>query len=185
MHGSCDQPGGWGWAPPTGRGIAVGRSDSPVQVELFPEALTPGVLRDRGQAGKLVLEGDPAQGQRPGPGCRPGGAGHRRVPRGSRLPVPRGRRTGSRHPCCGTSRTGPAIPRSGQPRPGEPGQVPAFRFDVAPCALNARAADQPRPAVHTPPSNLVAITILALHASGSPGTLLTRAGRTPRSWRPR
>lgn len=41
-----------------------GGSDSPVQVELFQEALTPGVVRDRGQAGKLVLDGDPVHGQR-------------------------------------------------------------------------------------------------------------------------
>ncbi len=32
---------------------------------LVPEALTPGVLRDRGQARRLVLEGDPVHGQRP------------------------------------------------------------------------------------------------------------------------
>ena len=40
-------------------------STAPVQVELFQEALTPGVLRGRGQAGRLVLEGDPVHGQRP------------------------------------------------------------------------------------------------------------------------
>jgi hypothetical protein len=44
-----------------------------------------------------------------------------------------------------------------------------------PCALNARAAKQPHPAVHTPPSTLIAITILVLHARVSPGALLTRA----------
>ena len=74
------------------------------------------------------------------------------MPRCSRLRLPRGRGTGSRHPHCGTSRTGPAIPRPGPPRPGRTGQVPAFRSGVAPCAHGARAADQPHPAVHTPRS---------------------------------
>ena len=68
MHESCDQPGGWDCVPVYVAGIVVGRV-SPVQVELFQEALTPGVLRDRGQAGKLVLEGDPAHGQRPARGA--------------------------------------------------------------------------------------------------------------------
>lgn len=43
----------------------------------------------------------------------------------------------------------------------EPGQVPAFRFDVAPCALNAVQRISHAP-LSTPPCTLVAITILAL-----------------------
>lgn len=78
-------------APFTWRASSRGGSDNPVQVELFQEGLTPGVLRGRGQAGRFVPGGDPLPGQRPGSWCRPGGAGRRRVPRGSRLPVPRGR----------------------------------------------------------------------------------------------
>lgn len=38
----------------------------------------PGVLRDRGQAGRVVLEGDPVHRRRPVRGFRPGGAGRRR-----------------------------------------------------------------------------------------------------------
>jgi hypothetical protein len=49
----------------TWRASSWGGSDSPVQVELFQEALTPGVVRDRGQAGRFVLDGDPVYGQRP------------------------------------------------------------------------------------------------------------------------
>lgn len=160
------------------------RRGGSVQVELSQEALMLRVLRDRSQAGRLELDGDPVHRQA-GPGCRPGGAGRRRVPRGSRLRLPRGRGTGSRRPCSGTSWTGAAIPRPGPPRPGESGPVPAFRFDVA------HVPSMPVQRIsHTPPSTLrryalIAITILALHASASPGALLTRAGRTPRCWRPR
>jgi hypothetical protein len=41
MHGSCDQPGGWGLCP-RGGASSRGGSDSPVQVELFQGALMPG-----------------------------------------------------------------------------------------------------------------------------------------------
>jgi hypothetical protein len=60
------------------------------------------------------------------------------------------------------------------------------------CTQMARGARQLRPAwrpgpgraVHAPPPALLAITILALHARTSPCAQLTRAGQTPRSWRP-
>jgi hypothetical protein len=89
VHGSCDQPGGWGTVPRLRGGASSwAASDSPVQVELFQEALMPGVLRDRGQAGRLVLEGDPVHGRRPVRGAvrAEQGVGGCRVVAGFRFP---------------------------------------------------------------------------------------------------
>ena len=109
--------------PACGRGLGPGyvaghRRGGPVQAELSQQALMPRVLRGRSQAGKLEPRRRPGTRTAAGPECRPGGAGPRRVPRGSRLRPPRGRRTRSRYPRCGTSWTGPASPRPGPPRPG-------------------------------------------------------------------
>jgi hypothetical protein len=89
VHGSCDQPGGRGTVPRLRGGHRPwAASDSPVQAELFQEALMPRVLRDRGQAGRLVPEGDPAPRRRPvrGSARAEQGAGGCRAAAGFRLP---------------------------------------------------------------------------------------------------
>ena len=125
-----------------------GGSDSPVQVELFQEALTPGVLRDRGQAGRLVLDGDPAHGQRPVRGTvrAERGAGGCRV--GAGFGFPAAEEPDRVIPVAGPA--GPALPfpGRGQPRPGRtrPGTgVSVRRWPHVPSTPVQRLS-------HTPPS---------------------------------
>ena len=113
-----------------------GGSDHPVQVELFQQALMPGGPSRPEAGGQARTRRRPGTRTAAGPGCRPGGAGRRRVSR-----VAGFRFLAAEEP-------DRIIPVAG---PAGPGEVPAFRLDVAPCALNARAADQPHPAVRTPP----------------------------------
>ncbi len=71
---------------------------------------------------------------------------------------------------------GRAVPGGCDARGSPSGSNPARYWPsgstLPPCALNARTADQPHPAVDTPPSALIAITILVLHAAASPGACL-------------
>lgn len=70
----------------------------------------------------------------------------------------------------------PARAVSLAPRPGT--GLPPRRCPMCPRRPYSRSATPRRPhSLRSPP--------LALHASASPGALLTRAGRTPRCWRPR
>ena len=138
------------------------------------------ILRDRSQAGRLERDGDPGHRQRPVRGAARAERGACGCRAGAGFGFPADGEPDRVIPVPGSA--GPALPFPGRVRHVrvEPGQVPAFRFDVAPCALNARAADQPHPAVRTHRDHH-----LALHASASPGALLTRAGRTARCRRPR
>jgi hypothetical protein len=184
LHGDCTGCTGaatslrLGTVPRLRSGASSGGS---VQIELSQEALMLRVLRDLRQAGRLERDGDLAHGQRPVRGVPPGRSRASAAAAWQQAPAPRGRGTGSRHPRRGTSWTGPAIPRPGPPRPGRtrPGTcLPVRRCPMCPRRPYSRSAT-------FPPSALTAITIPALHASASPGALLTRAGRTPRSRRPR
>ena len=129
VHGSCNQPATRHCTPSTWRGIA---GEGPSRSSCPSRPRCPGVLRDPGQAGRLERDSDPGTPAAAGPGCRPGGAGRRPVPRGSRLRRPRGRGTRPRHPRYRTSRTGPALPRPGHHVWVEPGEIPAFRFPLMP-----------------------------------------------------
>jgi hypothetical protein len=160
-----------------------GGSDSPVQVELFPEALTPGVLRDRGRRGgsysKATRYTDSGRfGVPPGRSGAPAGAAWQQAPAAPRPGNPIASALfldQLDRPC--HSRVGVNHVRAG------PGEVAASLFDVASCPLNARAAAQPHPTVRTP-STLIAITIPALHASASPVLCLPgRGGPTVRALR--
>jgi hypothetical protein len=78
-----------------------------------------------------------------GPRCRPGRAGHRRLPPGSSLRLPPAAGEPDRV-IPGAGPAGPALPFPGRVRHvrAGSGQVPASRSGVVACAHGARAADQ-------------------------------------------
>jgi hypothetical protein len=101
-HCSCDQPGGRDWALSTWRGTA-GEDQAARPGRAVPggsDAQGPSRPEAGGQARTRRRPGTPTA---TGPGCRPDGAGRRRLLRGSRPAGPAG-----------------------------PGQAPAFRSDIAP-----------------------------------------------------
>jgi len=127
-----------------------GGSGSPVQVELSQAALMLRVLRDRSQAGRLGLDGDPVYGQRPVRGAARAeqGVGGCRVVAGFGFPA-------AEEPDRVIAVAGPAGPAryfpAGSPRPGRtrPGTgLPVPRCPMCPQRPCSRSATRrPRPAI--------------------------------------
>ena len=137
------------WAPSTRRGTVVARARYPRPGRAVPGGSEAWGLRMPSQAGRLVPDGDPAHRQRPARGAvrAERGTGGCRVAADSRFLT-------AEEPDRVIPVAGPAGPALHSPAGihhvwAEPGEAPAFRFDVAPHALSARAAAQPHPAVRT------------------------------------
>ncbi len=137
VHGSCDQPGGRGLCPVCVAGHrAWGGSDGTVQVQLFREALIPGVPRPPAGRAARTRRPPPVHARRPVRGSVRAERASAGAARRQASAPPAAEEPDRVIPVAGPA--GPSLPSPGRVNHVrvEPGEIPAFRLtpEVSPPA---------------------------------------------------